>query len=188
MTDNVYDSWILKRVKNKEKLRRRGGVPSGGISHKSMRVKRKVELMVLRRGQLIRKATPAEKAMETILKESKLKYRFQAPFFTHKSFYIVDYLVKGYKLIIEVDGLSHSYPKQQQYDEKRELFLARGGYTTLRFTNTSIITEAEYVLFRLLKYKQEYEERILTKYRKKAMMSPNAWRLSKWYATPQQIY
>lgn len=178
MTDNVYDSWILKRVKNKEKLSKRGGVPSGGLPHKSMRVKRKVELMVVYRGQLIRKITPAEKAMKTILNEVKLKYRFQATFFTHKSFYIVDFLVKGYKLIVEVDGLQHTYPRQQQYDEEREVHLSRGGYTTVRFTNVDVVTRPEYVISELLRYKRDYEERILTKYRKKAMISPNAWRLS----------
>src|SRR5689334_2871294 len=47
--------------------------------------------------------------------------------------FIVDFCCRRQKLIIELDGASHS--KTQDYDEQRSNYLEQNGYRVLRFWN-----------------------------------------------------
>lgn len=50
--------------------------------------------------------------------------------------YIADIYIPDAKLIIEADGASHAGRKQ--YDERREAYMTKCGFRTLRFTNVEI--------------------------------------------------
>jgi len=137
------------------------------VSRKSIKVKRKAELMSLRQRSLTQRATPAEVNMRSILDSLNLKYRFQAPFFTHKSFYITDFFVKGYKLVVEVDGLHHLQQVQAEYDVKRTIALEKRGLTILRFMNNEVINTPNVVKQRILEYKKKYENQVLLKHNRR---------------------
>jgi very-short-patch-repair endonuclease len=52
--------------------------------------------------------------------------------------YKVDFVV-NYKFVIEIDGYEfHKTKEQREADYKRERYLLRNGYTTIRFTGTEI--------------------------------------------------
>jgi len=61
--------------------------------------------------------------------------------------YIADFAANDPKLVIEIDGDSHS--SQAAYDAARARFLETKGYTVIRFTNCDVMTNMEGVLVRL---------------------------------------
>jgi very-short-patch-repair endonuclease len=137
------------------------------VSRKSIKVKRKAELISLRRRLLTQRATSAEITMRSILDSLNLKYRFQAPFFTHKSFYITDFYIKGYKLVVEVDGLHHLRASQAKYDIERTRLLEKRGLTVLRFMNDEVVNIPDLVKQGILRYKMEYEKQVLIKHNRR---------------------
>ena len=50
-------------------------------------------------------------------------------------YYIVDFFCPAFGVIVEVDGDTHDRP----YDERRDIFMARHGFTTIRFTNADVM-------------------------------------------------
>lgn len=58
--------------------------------------------------------------------------------------YIVDFASKAAKLVIEVDGDTHS--DNRRYDADRTKFLESLGYRVIRFTNHEVLTNMEGVL------------------------------------------
>ena len=66
--------------------------------------------------------------------------------------YIVDFICKETKLIIEIDGGQHNEPENIEYDKIRTEFLNSLGYRVLRFWNNEIYENIDGVL---LKIKQE---------------------------------
>lgn len=63
-----------------------------------------------------------------------LKFRRQAPIGN----YIVDFVCKEKKLIIELDGSGHLSLEQSQHDEQRDIFLKKQGYSIIRIYNNEI--------------------------------------------------
>ncbi len=57
--------------------------------------------------------------------------------------YIVDFLIWAHKLVIEVDGDTHTDP---QRDRRRTDWLQSKGYRVLRFTNADVMGNLEGVL------------------------------------------
>jgi very-short-patch-repair endonuclease len=53
--------------------------------------------------------------------------------------YYADIACHHAKLIIEVDGGTHSTDAELEHDARRDSFLQRDGYTVLRFTNTDVL-------------------------------------------------
>jgi len=53
-------------------------------------------------------------------------------------------------LVIEVDGDTHGYAKQEQYDQNRTDFLQQKGYQVLRFTNSEVVNNLAGVIEQLL--------------------------------------
>ena len=68
-----------------------------------------------------------------------LKFRRQAPIGP----YIVDFLCVAHRLVVEADGSQHV---ESERDVVRDAWLARGGYTILRFSNRDILTARASVL------------------------------------------
>lgn len=61
--------------------------------------------------------------------------------------YIVDFYCPKLKLIIEIDGFHHYYDENIEYDNKRTEFLEKTGFYVLRFDNSDINKDFEYVRY-----------------------------------------
>ncbi|MBN8595529.1 MAG: endonuclease domain-containing protein [Anaerolineae bacterium] len=89
--------------------------------------------------------TPAEDHLWQYLRGRRLngaKFRRQhaiGPF-------IVDFVCIEERLIVEVDGLIHEQPDQQDRDGNRQAHLEGLGYRVLRFTNDEVLQSAQAVL------------------------------------------
>lgn len=73
--------------------------------------------------------------------------RFESQQFTRQTIiapYIVDFASKAAKLVIEIDGDTHS--GDSRYDADRTKFLESLGYRVIRFTNHEVLTNMEGVL------------------------------------------
>ena len=60
--------------------------------------------------------------------------------------YVVDFCCLKHKLVVEVDGASHSYDAQQARDATRDAALAVQGFRVLRFTNHTVAREIHVVM------------------------------------------
>ena len=86
--------------------------------------------------------TDAERRLWHALRDRRLqalKFRRQAPV----GGYIVDFLCIARRLVVEADGSQHT---ESQRDAARDAWLAREGYTILRFSNRDVLTARESVL------------------------------------------
>ncbi len=59
--------------------------------------------------------------------------------------YIADFFCKDLKLVIEVDGLSHSFEEVIEQDKMKTQFLISAGYSVLRFTDNQVIDDIDNV-------------------------------------------
>jgi len=87
--------------------------------------------------------TPAEQKLWLALRAN----RFENQQFTRQTIiapYIVDFASKAARLIIEVDGDTHS--AKDRYDARRTEFLESLGYTVIRFANSDVMHNIESVL------------------------------------------
>jgi very-short-patch-repair endonuclease len=55
--------------------------------------------------------------------------------------YIADFMCKDLMLIIEVDGVTHSYEEVALNDKKRQEVLESTGFIFLRFTDEEVLTD-----------------------------------------------
>ncbi len=62
--------------------------------------------------------------------------------------YVADFLCREEKLVIELDGVSHD--ARQEEDRRRDGYLKKHGYQTLRFSNADVLTNLEGVLMAIL--------------------------------------
>jgi very-short-patch-repair endonuclease len=82
-------------------------------------------------------STPAEKRLWEQLRNRQLakqKFRRQAPIGP----YIVDFICLERKLIIEIDGWTHSTEAEVSNDKRRTAYLESQGYKVIRFHNAEI--------------------------------------------------
>ena len=70
--------------------------------------------------------------------------------------YIVDFYVKALGLVVEIDGEIHNF--QEEYDEKREMFLKELGLKVFRISTTKMLFDTENVM-------KELEQFIITEYK-----------------------
>ena len=59
------------------------------------------------------------------------KFRRQVPIGP----FIVDFVCLNQKLVVELDGWTHSTPEELSYDQRRTAFLNSEGYRVVRFDN-----------------------------------------------------
>jgi len=98
--------------------------------------------------------TGQERKLWNILRKNQFQgYKFlrQYPIYP----YIVDFICREKKLIIEADGGQHNQPADIEYDKKRSEFLASKGYKVIRFWNNEIDNNIEGVYQTLLKILKE---------------------------------
>ena len=70
--------------------------------------------------------------------------------------YIVDFYVKALRLVVEIDGEIHNF--QEEYDEKREMFLKELGLKVFRISTTKMLFDTENVM-------KDLEQFIITEYK-----------------------
>ena len=78
-----------------------------------------------------------------ILRARKQGYQFNRQYPIDN--YIVDFICRKLKLIIEIDGSSHFSAEQAEKDYKREQFLKSLGYEILRFTESEVRYQLDFV-------------------------------------------
>ena len=59
--------------------------------------------------------------------------------------YIADFMCKELNLIIEIDGITHTYEGAAEKDQKRTSELEKHGFTVLRFTDEEVLKHIEHV-------------------------------------------
>ena len=104
--------------------------------------------------QLRQNQTPQEQKLWNIIRNHKfhnLKFKRQQPI----GKYIVDFLYKDIKLIIEIDGGQHNTPENILTDAQRTQFLQSKGYKVIRFWNNEIDNNIEGVYLEL---ENQYQE------------------------------
>lgn len=52
--------------------------------------------------------------------------------------YIVDFMIAGAWLVIEIDGVQHKLPEHAEADQKRDQELKQLGFTVVRYSNEDI--------------------------------------------------
>lgn len=86
--------------------------------------------------------TPQEQKIWNLLRNRQLfgyKFKRQYPIGN----YIVDFVCRERKLIIEIDGGQHNTSKNIEYDSQRSEFLQSRGFTVIRFWNNDIDNNIE---------------------------------------------
>ena len=92
------------------------------------------------RKKLIDNATESELVYQSFLKKNKVKFDFQKIIYNKEgSFYIVDFYVPMFNLIIEIDGGYHMTPDQINKDRHRSFMLKDMGFNVIRFTNEEVL-------------------------------------------------
>lgn len=103
----------------------------------------KTNPQLLERARAMRSNMPQpERELWTALRAK----RFAATKFTRQVVigpYIADFVCRSHKLIIELDGATHSDPSRDDY---RTTYLASKGYRVIRFWNNDVMTNLEGVL------------------------------------------
>lgn len=91
----------------------------------------------LKARELRNNMTKQEKKIWTILKNrSFYGFRFQRQYSI--GYYIVDFICRSQKIIIEIDGGQHNQPEDIEYDKNRTAYLESKGYRVLRFWNNEV--------------------------------------------------
>ncbi|MFD2286026.1 DUF559 domain-containing protein [Pedobacter petrophilus] len=73
--------------------------------------------------------------------------------------FIADFLCKELMLIIEIDGLTHTWDSVAENDKRREKALADVGFTILRFEDDEILKDIENVNRAICFYIEDFELR-----------------------------
>lgn len=92
---------------------------------------------------LIECPTKAEKNLCRILRHRKINFIFQKRI----GRYFYDFLIKGSKLLIEVDGGSHNSANKQTRDMEKESIARKKGYRIIRFSNWQVWNQIDKVIY-----------------------------------------
>ena len=80
--------------------------------------------------------TDAESRFWSMLRDSRMPvFKFRRQLVIDP--YIIDFVCLERRLVIEVDGSQHA---ESDYDARRDAFLAREGFSVLRFWNNDVLT------------------------------------------------
>ncbi len=60
--------------------------------------------------------------------------------------YIADFICLKHHLIVEVDGSIHQLPENKTSDKERTQWLEKEGYNVIRFTNSEVLNDIDFVL------------------------------------------
>lgn len=127
----------------------------------------KAKSALMNRNDNIKNATPTELKMKMLLSELGVAYEFQKIYFVGFSYYIVDFYLPEYNMVIEIDGQQHYEYNASIYDRLRtdNLTYLHGISRVIRFDNKdlAIDTDVKNRLLKELKMKEDktYEEKVL---------------------------
>jgi len=109
-----------------------------------------MKVVLNERARILRKnSTDAENRMWYFLRNRRLNgYKFNRQYVIEP--YIVDFICRQQKLIIELDGNHHNDESTINYDQKRTLYLIDKGYQILRFWNNDVLNNINNVLEKIL--------------------------------------
>jgi very-short-patch-repair endonuclease len=107
----------------------------------------KSENTFLRR-KLRKNPTKAEKVFWIAVRNKKLNFRFVRQYSVGK--YIADFCCPEKKLIIEIDGITHSDDRVIKNDLLKEKFLIASGFKVIRYSNRQVLNSLEAVINDLL--------------------------------------
>ena len=99
-------------------------------------------------------STEAERKLWWGLRDKRLqgfKFRRQQPIGP----YVADFYCSAAKLIVELDGGQHGDGPQLVHDWQRTKWLAQRGYKVIRFWNTDVLSDADWVLESIAQTLQE---------------------------------
>jgi very-short-patch-repair endonuclease len=74
--------------------------------------------------------------------------------------YIADFMCKELKLIIEVDGVTHTYEGAMERDEVRQKNLEQAGFSVIRFEDGEVLTSINAVRERIESVIEELEKKV----------------------------
>lgn len=95
--------------------------------------------------QMRNQPTEAEGLLWNVLSNKKLDgYKFRRQHIIGS--YIADFVCLKSNLIIEIDGLIHQLPENKVSDEERTKWLEDEGFRVIRFTNSQVLSNLDYVL------------------------------------------
>ena len=60
--------------------------------------------------------------------------------------YVADFACISARLVVEIDGATHSEPHEIEYDAKRTLLLEGLGWCVIRFTNNDVFEDVDAVV------------------------------------------
>jgi len=86
--------------------------------------------------------------------------------------YIADFMCKELKLIIEVDGITHTWKEVMVKDKIREDKLRDAGFTIIRFDDDEILKDINGVIEKLDKKIEEIENNLPEPVKKRKRFSP----------------
>ncbi|MBI1868502.1 MAG: endonuclease domain-containing protein [Methylocystis sp.] len=99
--------------------------------------------------KLRRDMTSAERRLWAALRAhrlARLQFRRQVPCGP----YIADFLCHSARLVVEVDGATHSTREEVARDARRDAWFAANGFRVVRVTNAEVYTELDGVLETIL--------------------------------------
>ena len=103
-----------------------------------------------RRKELRKDQTETEVKLWWYLRDKRLGIKFRRQ---HSiSGYILDFICKEKKLIIEIDGGIHEKADSREYDKVRDKYFTELDYKVLRFRNEEVESEIEKVIEEIKKY------------------------------------
>lgn len=80
-------------------------------------------------------ATESEKKFKAKLQFNNIKYEFQKSFIDKNDWYIADFYLPDYKILVEIDGGYHKENNQKVKDRRKTKFYKELGYKVLRLKN-----------------------------------------------------
>jgi very-short-patch-repair endonuclease len=100
--------------------------------------------LVFRAKAMRKNPTPAERKLwQDCLRHLPVRFLRQRPI----EHFIVDFYCAALRLVIEVDGDSHSSKQGKAYDAARSAILEGYGLSVVRFTNRQVLEEFEGVCY-----------------------------------------
>jgi very-short-patch-repair endonuclease len=109
------------------------------------------QTQIIRAREFRQAATPAEEIAWQLLRKLRVEgftFRRQHPL----GKCVVDFCCPQRRLVVELDGSVHAQPSQVARDASRDRYLARLGYTVLRFPNGLALNAPEEFTKRVLDY------------------------------------
>jgi very-short-patch-repair endonuclease len=99
-----------------------------------------------------REPTPAEKLLYMELLKAFAPYEASVHCQEPIGYYIADFMIYPFRLVVECDGSHHHTPKGLAYDGRRETAMRELGIFTLRFDNAEILTNPQRVIEQVLDF------------------------------------